>query len=239
MSYDVCYIDDHLLPFGAEIANEHSLISKTEIENSLTKPNWDEPTVQRFLSNTLKKGKKFNQLELSGFLNPDFFLNYIAESDYKPNTIVLDWDFTTSKAEQKINEIIQQTDSKIFVLTGNDLKPEVEAVLKPFKDAHQNRIFDVYKKTSGIHQFEKATQENLLEEIIADLTTIEEVYEYAGTEISFYPSFILPNFDWFWMLESILGSNFIKEYIVENSLLISQATIEKMFDDSEVMANED
>ena len=141
MTYEICYIDDRLLPRDAVVANEFGLISKDEIKSLMAgSDNWDEPTVKRFLSHTLDKSDRFKQINISGFIHPDFFLNYISDNKYSPNSLILDWDYGTSKAEEKIKEILDQTTSKILVLTGNDLKQEVENILSELRKIYPDRI---------------------------------------------------------------------------------------------------
>jgi hypothetical protein len=232
MRYGVCYIDDRIIPHGGIVSNETSLISKNEIVGLINNDEWEEPTVRRFLKHTIAKSNKFKQIELSGFTHPAFFLNYAIAENYNPNSIILDWDYGDSKAEERIEEILNTTSSKIFVLTGNELESDVENLISPIREKYPHRVKEVYSKS--IHKEDKNTQENLLEEIISDLTSISEEYNYNGLTIRFSPSSILPNFEAFWMVESILSSEFIKKYAIQNVLEISLKTIEKMFEDSNV-----
>ena len=74
----------------------------------------------------------------------------------------------------------------------------------------------------------------MLEEVIEDLKIFSEQHIYNDIQITFYPSFILPNFSSFWLLESILGIDFLKAYISNNVLTVSQEVLEKIFDTSEL-----
>ncbi len=230
MRYDVCYIDDRIIPVGGIVANETGLISKTEISGLISNDEWEEPTVKRFLKHTIAKSNKFKQIELAGFAHPNFFLNHAHESQYNPNSIILDWDYGESKADEKIIEILDNTSSRIFVLTGNELESDVETIISPIREKYGTRLGFVYSKS--IHKEDKFTQENLLEEILSDLTSMSEEYKYNELIVKFSPSSVLPNFDSFWMIESILSSDFLKKYLSDNVLEISLNTIEKMFEDS-------
>ncbi|MBK7908774.1 hypothetical protein [Candidatus Pollutiaquabacter sp.] len=232
MSYEICYIDDKILPEGGIVANETGLISKGEISGLISQDSWAEPTVKRFLSATIAKSNKFKQIQFSGFTHPNFFLNHITNSNYQPNSIILDWDYGESKAEETIQEIIARTTSKIFILSGNELESDIEDVLNPIRQQYNDRRLEIFSKS--IHEEDEKTQENLLETLLSDLTSISEDKRYHDVNVKFYPSSFLPSFELFWMAESILGSDFIISFFSKNNPEISHLSIEKMFEESNV-----
>lgn len=232
MRYEVCYIDDRIIPVGGKVSNELGMISKSEMSDLVLLSQWEEPTVKRFLKATIEKSNKFKQIELAGFTHPNFFLNHLDLITYNPNSIILDWDFGDNKAEERIEEILNKTSSKIFILTGNELESEVENSLGEIKEKYGSRIGAVYAKS--IHLEDKNTQENLLEEILSDLTSKSEKYQYGDFFVDFYASSILPTFDMFWMIESILGRDFLKRYLDGSTLEVSQNSVERMFEESNV-----
>lgn len=235
MSYDICYIDDRLLPAGAHVDMETQLIDGGILESLLGRDGWQEPTLKRLLSHTFKKAKRFTQISVTGFTSPNFFLNHFQASGFEPRSIILDWDFGTTSAEESLDEILRRTSSKIFVLTGHDLIPEVEQLLVPIRQKYRDRGLAVYKKTAGIHKVEKDTQENLLEDVIADLTTtVCEIHEFEGIRVLFHPSHVLPNFESFWMFRSIVGDDHIKRHMADDELTINLEHLEEIFNESEV-----
>lgn len=234
--YQLSYIDDRLLPINDAAAEfETGLIPGSIIEMFLPDENdWQEQTVRKLLTQTLKKTKKFTQIDFSGFTNPAFFLNHLKTPGFVPRSIILDWDFGTFQADESIKEILKRTTAKIFPLTGNDLKEEVEELLQPIRQEFGDRISEVYKKADGSHKIEKYTQENLLEDIIEDLTTIPESKQFDDVQIEFYPSYVVPTFDLFWMVRSIVGDELVREFVENDLLTINQERIEKIFNSSNV-----
>lgn len=231
MRYDLCYIDDRIVPIGGAVANENGLISKNELSGLIDHDEWEEPTVKKFLRHAIAKSNRYKQIELSGFKHPSFFLNHVIDSHYNPNSIILDWDYGDNKAKERIEEILERTASNIFVLTGNDLESEIEADLVELREKYNNnRIKQVFSKM--VFKEEKNTQENLLEEIISDLSNKSEDVSFGGLTIKFFPSVFLPTSDRIWMLESILSHEYLISFIKENNSEISEKKIEELFEKS-------
>jgi hypothetical protein len=232
MNYEVCFIDDKILPKGGTVANETGLISRNEISGLISHDEWAEPTVKKFLTDTFDKADRYKQIQFSGFTHPNFFLNHIAGSTYRPNSIILDWDYGDSKAEEKIEEIINLTQSKIFILTGNELESDVEAIVSPIRKRHVSRGLGIFSKT--IYKEDNNTQKDLIQALLSDLESMAEEIKYHDINAKFYPSSFLPTYDRFWMVESIVSSGFIKEFLKKNAAVISHQSVVKMFEESKI-----
>lgn len=56
--------------------------------------------------------------------------------------------------------------------------------------------------------------------------------EFNGYKIKFSPSVFLPNHEKVWLLESIVGNDYLMDFLNENEFEISEKTIEKLFEQS-------
>jgi hypothetical protein len=230
MIYDICYVDDKLLPLNVPVPNETSIIPQDQLQYLLGQAEWDDFVVKSFLSQTINKTRKFKRIKLSGFTNPEFLINYLYTQPYHPKTIMLDWDFGTSTANDYIDEIILKTNvnDRIFILTGNDLEEDVISILSPRKMQSPERDFSVFSKS--VYLEAKNTQEDLIEEIISEYQKTSEIVKHRDMDITFYPSHILSVPEFLWLLDSILTERFVTEFLNENAFTINQHLIEKMFE---------
>lgn len=231
MRYDVCYADDLLLPVNPNIQDDTIKVEQESLEQLLNYEEWNDFAVKRFLSNSFAKTKKFESIRYSGYTSPAFLIRDIRSGSYNPKAIQLDWDFGTFDAEYYIEELLQITSAKIFVLTGNKSESEIKSRLEDkFPNISDTRGLKVFSKS--IHEESLSTHENLTEEIIADFSSISEERIYRNLTIRFFPSSFLPSFNSFWMLESIFGESYLISSLKENDLVVSKDTVERIFEKS-------
>ncbi len=231
MSYNVCYADDLILPIDSGIEDDTRRFGEENIRHFLGSNEWNDPAVKRFLDSSLKKTKRFENIHYSGYTNPSFLIRDIREQTYRPSLIQLDWDLGAGgDAENYIDTLLEITDAKIYILSGNDLIENIEERIKGRRDSHPERGLRVYQKNKD--EIEKNAEDNLIEEVVSQYMQLVIEFEFNGETINFSPSIFLPNPNRIWMLESILGQDYMMNFIKENEMVISESKIEKLFEQS-------
>jgi len=232
MKYDVCYTDDLLLPVNPGIQDDTIMIGQDTLEKLLVNQEWNDPAVRRFLSSSFKATKKFENIRYSGYTNPAFLVRDIKSGQYSPKIIQLDWDFGAGgDAENYIDELMEISTAKIFFLSGNDTTQEIIDRIKERKLKKSDRVLGVFQKTHN--EIEINGENNLIKEIVAEYTKSTKILmNIYGLEVSFFPSVFLPSPKRFWMLESILGKEHIKNFLQKNAV-ISENTTEELFEKCE------
>lgn len=232
MKYEVCYIDDHILPYGDY--DNTAKINQSDFETYFSeKKEWSEDGVKETIKLNLLNAKKYKQIKFYGFTEPNIFLNAQSNNGISPRTIILDFDFGTSIGTDFIPQLIHLPDiENIFILSANapvaDIQNEVDE-----KRGTTNVNIEVFEK-SIFHESDVKTQENIIEEYNKTFFEKSEKITLSGAEYIFHPSSIVPIPENIWMLESILGDRFFREKFKIHSNLISHATIEDVVNKSSV-----
>lgn len=232
MTYNVCYTDDQLVPINSDFSNDTEIISQENLEEFIESDEWNEPAVKRFLQRSIRETKKFRNIRYSGYTNAAFLVRDIRENKYVPEIIQLDWDFGVGDAGDYIDELLRISKAKIYFLSGNDSTENIEESVRERKKRYGDRGLDVFQKNKRV--VEKNSEDNLIEEVISNYTnSTNEQYERYGLKIKFQPSLYLPDYKDFWMIESILGSDYLIDYL-KKTPSISEKTIEQLFEGADI-----
>lgn len=232
MKYEVCYIDDHILPYG----NYENVgkIRQQDFERFMTENNeWSEDGVKETIKLNLINAKKYKQINFYGFVETNIFLNAQQNNGISPNTIILDFDFGTSIGTDFIPQLIKLPDlENIFFLSANAPVEDIQNEINEKRGDTQIKI-EVFEK-SVFHESDIKTQENIIEEYNKSFFEKSEPVVFNGHEYSFHASSIVPIPQDIWMLESILGSEFFSDKFKIHSNVISHQTIETVVNQSVV-----
>lgn len=141
MIYDVCYTDDLILPIDSGVQDDTLRFEEESIKQFITSDEWNDPAVKRFLTSSIEKTRKFGNIHYSGYTNPTFLIRDIRNKNYEPSLIQLDWDFGAGgDAEKYIDELLEITNAKIFILSGNDLTENIEGKIKDRKEKIREEV---------------------------------------------------------------------------------------------------
>ena len=232
MKYEVCYIDDHILPYGNyESGNK---INQDDFEKFLSENNeWAEDGVKETIRLNLVNARKYKQIKFYGFVETNIFLNTQRQNGISPQTIILDFDFGTSIGTDFIPELVKLPDlENIFLLSANAPVSDIQDEVNEKRGDTKIKI-EVFEK-SVFHESDIKTQENIIEEYNKSFFEKSEKVVFNGNEYVFHPSSIVPIPQDIWMLESILGSEFFSNKFKNQSNIISHQTIEHVVNESSV-----
>lgn len=123
--------------------------------------------------------------EVSAFLDPKFFMDYISNNLTRPEIIVYDWQFPTTATghtidnEEILYRILNENFSVVFIFSGADKTEEIRTLIESerFK-TFDNRIFLIDKNASD------ASGEPPEEILLKKVNTIMEYFSFKfGTKI--------------------------------------------------------
>ena len=150
----ICIIDDQIPSSidGVEDANTKICFHHFP---ELLKRDWGkEKDLKNLITDIV--GKK-EELVLSGFRNPEFFLQENTEELYHPDIIIYDWEYVGSESpeqsKQDLLEILQSTFCVIGIYSRLEKKDEIDETLNSpeFQEFKGNRIKFVHKEDPNSH----------------------------------------------------------------------------------------
>lgn len=167
MKHSICLIDDKIpltddkvKPF---IKNPNRKINSSEIDfvlDTVPPEEWGE----KELNTLLWELRKEQDYKLSVFLNPEFFFNHNEyEEDYRPQIIILDWDFGLPDSTAKyLTDLLEFSFSLIFIYTGKDNKHSIEALINTTEfNKYKSRVFVFHKDENGsVEELKKQIDES-------------------------------------------------------------------------------
>ncbi len=225
-NYNVCLIDDHVIPENITGIDDTKLIVGDKLSefSDADSYNWSEPSMKKFVKNLFFRSQRHKRIKISGFKRPEFYLNAIQDTSYnKPEVIVFDWDYGSENSETLLYDLLKETPTKVCILTGNERIEEVEKVIDNEKFVTFRGELSTFEKTA----YEESTlsSDKLIDEIFDEYFNTNIKVKYRDKKIIFYPSPFIPNFSDFWKFEAIIGSDNLIRYLGEVDYEISEKTL--------------
>lgn len=150
MSYSVCVIDDSIpaakMP---ETIDDAERLNRSNLKLLLTDSSiWDDENIKSLMQQFAENLDTWN---LSAFTNPDFFKTCCKNELYRPDVIILDYDFPSVSDKNWFRPYLLELLNNKFVIvsiyTGADAKQTVEQLLmEPDFNQYKERVFVLPKE---------------------------------------------------------------------------------------------
>ena len=113
MSYLLSVIDDALNSPAVEQGFDSGKPLYENCLSHITEKDWSDSVVKELIIELLQK----EEVNLSGYSNPNIFLNEIENNENKPDIVIFDWDFGLSDgdAEDRLIQILETVFCFIFI----------------------------------------------------------------------------------------------------------------------------
>ncbi|MGD2090803.1 MAG: hypothetical protein PVH61_31815 [Candidatus Aminicenantes bacterium] len=142
IKHSICIVDDKIPAHTSEI-DETLRINSSSLKYLREKvPDWDDPNVKEFVENILEK----DYWTLSGFTNPNIFINCLEEELYRPEIVIFDWDYSSypvgsTDVEESLLTILEYSFLIVFIFTEVDKQEEIRDLMKqPHYSKFKNRV---------------------------------------------------------------------------------------------------
>jgi hypothetical protein len=172
----------------------------------------------RLVSESLRWKKK---IEIQAFKHPNFYFN---GNDWNWDFLVYDWEYNPdANSDEDLYEILTKTSCPIYIYTAWDKFDDIPLILNTarFQPYQQNNRYKLLNKS------ETVSEETILKDILKAFQKGEDVH-WNDINIKLFPSKYIIDFDEFWKLQFLLGSETLYNYLKENNV-IDENAITKLF----------
>lgn len=202
-----------------------------DITHFIQEEDWGSHDTLRELNISLVKKSLFwkKHISLKGYRHPEFFLQ---EKEYNPQFLIYDWEYNLPNPEDKLTEdylidILKRTSANILIYSAwgkYDLIPEI--IESPKFNEYRNRV----RLLSKID--DKSDLE--ITKTIEDEFEKGEKVNWENLEIEIKPSKYLIDSRDFWKIKSLIGTPFLINYVNNESKVLNEDSIEKLFEESHI-----
>ncbi len=161
MRYSVCIIDDKIPTAGVDTIRDSELLNASNLQLLLQEIVWTDSVVKNLIQTLLDQTETngTRKWDVYGFTNPAFYVNALNDALFRSDLIVFDWEYpgigsgADTDSEDILKEILEKSFCIIFIFSGVDRKPEVDAILaKPEFQEYKERLHYLDKTLNGVEQ---------------------------------------------------------------------------------------
>lgn len=166
------------------------------------------------------------KIHLEGFNHPETF---IKEGQFDADFLIYDWEYKPfCEPDERLLEILNLTNSKIFIYSGFDKVDRIPEILdnEKFKAFREAKRYEILSKSNN------EDAEKIIQEIIQKFKA-GELFNWNKLDLIIKPSKYIIDSEDFWILRALIGSENIKQFLEnENTTVIDEESIKKMFEQS-------
>jgi hypothetical protein len=227
--YQIAIIDDKF-PYDINLDVTDLPFGNQKIENWINNKDWGEEgnlkhLIERIMELDLFKHK---EIEVLAFLYPAALINYLKNNS-NPQLLIFDWEYQTKNKDTKsqLIEIINDTTSFIFIYSA--LADSIwQLFLGNVFEKNISRLQLLKKGENKLSLF--TSEDNIIQFIISQFNKAYE-FKLGQNSVRFEENDFLKSPSSIFILESILGKEFLLQKLTESNFEISNSTIESIFSD--------
>jgi hypothetical protein len=218
---NVGIIDD-----GYPVLGDKRLSLETIEKLTTSEENWGQEESLRELSISLSsESRKWKRrIQFEAFNHPQTFKEEVKNNH---DFLIYDWEYKPVAAStDDFYDILQSTTSKIFIYSAYDKIDKIPILLgeEKFQQFQQQNRFEIKSKGSD------EDTEDIIKSIMDKFNNGEDVI-WENIKINIKPSRYLIDSDDFWKIKSIVGVEYLFNYVKHKNNTFDEESIEKLFDE--------